>query len=270
MPRRLPGTAWFGAAVVLAYAVLSVVAPWLAPHAPDEVFVGGAFEPPSGDFWLGTDNLGRDVLSRVLYGGRTVLLLAGSASAISVAVGGVLGMTLGLRRGLVDLAVMRLLDIAMSVPPIIFALLLIGALGPSAPLIVAVVGLLFVPNVTRVMRAATLSVAGEDFILAARARGERRAAIVLRELLPNVAGALITEVSIRTGFAAIFISGLGFLGFGPPPPSPDWGIMINEGRSTIDASVWPVAVPAVCLALLVMSLNLFTDGVARAIDRTAR
>jgi peptide/nickel transport system permease protein len=210
------------------------------------------------------------VLSRVIYGGRTVLLMAGSATVISVAIGGGLGMLLGLRRDVVDQVVMRLIDIVMSVPPVIFALLLIGALGPSAPLIVLVVGVLYVPNVTRVMRAATLAVAGEDFILAAVARGESGLAIVLRELLPNVAGALVIEFSIRTGFAAIFISALGFLGFGPPPPSPDWGIMINEGRSTMDASLWPVLAPAACLALLVTSLNLFTDGVARAIDRAAR
>ena len=270
MARRLSRAAQVGAAIVVIYAVVSVAAPWLAPHLPDAVFVGGAFEPPSHDFWLGTDNLGRDVLSRVLYGGRAVLLMAGSATAISVAIGGTLGMLLGLRRGLLDQVLMRLLDVVMSVPPIIFALLLIGALGPSAPLIVVVVGLLYTPNVTRVMRAATLAVAVEDFILAARARGESGAAIVLRELLPNVAGALVIEFSVRTGFAAIFISGLGFLGFGAPPPTPDWGIMINEGRSTMDASIWPVAAPAACLALMVTSLNLFTDGVARAIDRAAR
>jgi peptide/nickel transport system permease protein len=270
MARRLSRTALFGAAVVVVYAALSIAAPWLAPHAPDEVFAGGAFEPPSGAFWFGTDSLGRDVLSRVLFGGRTVLLMAGSATAISVAIGGALGMLLGLRRGLADQVVMRLIDIVMSVPPIIFALLLIGALGPSALLIIVVVGLLFTPNVTRVMRAATLAVVGEDFVLAARARGESGAAIVLRELLPNVAGTLLIEFSIRTGFATIFISGLGFLGFGAPPPTPDWGVMINEGRSTMDASIWPVVAPAVCMALLVTSLNLFTDGVARVVDRAAR
>jgi peptide/nickel transport system permease protein len=125
------------------------------------------------------------------------------------------------------------------------------------------VGLLAVPNVSRVMRAATQSVADEDFIAAARARGETSLSIVLREILPNVAGTLIVEFSIRTGYAVLFIGGLGFLGFGAAPPAPDWGLMVNEGRGSIDASVWPVAAPAICMAVLVTAVNLFTDGIIR-------
>lgn len=261
--RRIPLGAFAAAIVLLAYVLIAALAPVLSPYSPTEIFVGSPFEPPSNLYLLGTDNLGRDVLSRVLYGSRTILLTAGSAAALSAIIGGFIGMLLGYRGGLVDEIAMRGLEIVMSIPSIIFALLIVGILGASAPLVAVTVGLLSVPNVTRVVRAATQSVVAEEFVLAARARGESSLSIVLREILPNVAGTLIVEFSIRTGYAILFIGGLGFLGFGAEPPTPDWGLMVNEGRGMIDASVWPVAAPAICMAVLVTAINLFTDGIIR-------
>ncbi len=261
--RRFPISAMVAGIVLLAYVTIAVFAPIISPYSPTDIFVGSPFEPPSSLYLLGTDNLGRDVLSRVIYGSRTILLMAGSAAGLSALIGGLLGMQLGYRGGLVDEIAMRILEIIMSIPSIIFALLIVGILGASAPLVTFTVGLLSVPNVTRVVRAATQSVVAEEFVTAARARGETSLSIVLREILPNVAGTLIVEFSIRTGYAILFIGGLGFLGFGAQPPTPDWGLMVNEGRGMIDASIWPVVSPAVCMAALVTAVNLFTDGIMR-------
>jgi peptide/nickel transport system permease protein len=260
---RVPLGAVVGGAILFAYITVAIFAPLLAPYSPTEIFIGSPFDPPNALTWLGTDNLGRDVLSRTIYGSRTILLMAGSAAAGAAILGGLTGMLLGYRGGLLDEAAMRLLEIVMSIPSIIFALLIIGTLGPGAVLVSVVVGLLYVPNVARVVRAATQGVAQDDFVAAARARGESSLAIVLREILPNVIGTLVVEFSIRTGYSILFIGGLGFLGFGAQPPTADWGLMVNEGRGTIDASAWPVLAPAISMAVLVTGVNLFSDGILR-------
>lgn len=260
---RLSLSAKAAGLVLLAYVAIAVLAPVLSLYPPNEIFVGSPFEPPSAAFLLGTDSLGRDVLSRTLHGSRTILLMGGAAALLSASIGGFIGMLLGYRGGIVDEGVMRLLEIIMSIPSIIFALLIVGSLGAGAPLVAVTVGLLSVPNVSRVVRAATQAVASEDFIAAARARGESSLSIALRELLPNVAGTLIVEFSIRTGYSILFIGSLGFLGFGAQPPTADWGLMVNEGRGTIDASIWPVVAPAAGMAVLVTAVNLFTDGINR-------
>jgi peptide/nickel transport system permease protein len=263
--RRLPASAYVAALVLLLYGLAAIFAFALAPFPPTQIFAGSPFDPPGSVHWFGTDALGRDVLSRVLYGGRTAFLMAGSAAAVTVATGGLFGLLLGYRGGLVDELAMRLLEVVASIPSIILALLIIGSLGTSAVVVAVTVGLLAAPSTTRVVRAATLAVASEDFVLAARARGESSFAIALRELLPNIAGTLLVEFSIRTGWAIIFIGGLAFLGFGAPPPTPDWGAMINEGRSTLDASIWPVVAPGIGIALLVTAVNVLTDGIARTL-----
>jgi peptide/nickel transport system permease protein len=272
LPRRIrlrvPLGAAIGSAILLVYVTVALFAPLLAPYSPTEIFIGSPFDPPNALTWLGTDNLGRDVLSRTLYGSRTILLMAGSAAAGAAILGGLLGMLLGTVGGWIDETAMRLLEIVMSIPSIIFALLIIGTLGPGAVLVTAVVGLLYVPNVARVVRAATQAVAQEDFVAAARARGEGSLSIVLREILPNVIGTLVVEFSIRTGYSILFIGGLGFLGFGAQPPTADWGLMVNEGRGTIDASAWPVLAPAIGMAVLVTGVNLFSDGILRLLGPT--
>jgi peptide/nickel transport system permease protein len=266
----LPWTGYVALSVLVVYAVVVAAAPLIATNSPTDVFVGGPFEPPSAALWLGTDGLGRDVASRFLYGGRTVLSTACGAAALATILGGAVGMVLGLRGGLIDEIGMRMLEIVMSIPSIIFALLVIGLAGSDRLTMILTVGLLTVPNVARVIRAATQSFVAEDFIAAARARGEGLLSIALRELLPNIAGTLLVEFSIRTGYAVLFIGGLGFLGFGTAPPAPDWGLMINEGRSSLDSAVWPVLAPALGIAVLVTSVNLFTDAVLRSITPAGR
>lgn len=262
--RRLPWTGWIAVFILSIYVAASLLTPAIAPYPPNEIYLGGAFDPPSVQFLLGTDGLGRDIFSRFLFGGTSILWSAMGASALSVILGGLIGIWLGFRGGLLDELAMRALEVAMSIPPIIFALLILGLAGSSPLLVVTVVGLLTVPNVSRVARVATLSLVEEDFIAAARARGESDMSIVLRELLPNVIGTLAVEFSIRTGFSLLFIAGLGFLGFGAQPPDPDWGQMINDGRGTISDSIWLVAAPSIAIAVLVTAVNLLTDALVRA------
>ncbi|QEN84880.1 ABC transporter permease [Labrys sp. KNU-23] len=260
---RLPWTGYFALVVLLGYVLVAFAAPLLAAHSPTDVFIAGPFEPPSAELWLGTDALGRDVASRFLYGGRTVLATAGGAAALATILGGLVGIFFGLRGGIVDEIAMRVLEIIMSIPSIVFALLIVGLAGSDRPTIILTVGLLSVPNVARVLRAATSAFVAEDFIAAAQARGEGMLSISIRELLPNVLGTLVVEFSIRTGFAVLFIGGLGFLGFGVAPPAPDWGLMINEGRSSLESAIWPVLAPALGMAVLVTSVNLLTDALMR-------
>ncbi len=265
--RTVPWTMWFAIAILFVYVAGSILAPLIAPYAPDEIFVGGPYEPLSSDYLLGTDGLGRDVFSRLLFGGTKVLWTAAGASAITVFFGACLGIWLGYHRGRTDEIIMRALEVIMSIPPIILSLLILGLFGASPWLVTAVVGVLSIPSATRVIRAATMVICEEDFIAAAKARGESEFSIARRELLPNVIGVVAVEFSIRTGFAALFIASLGFLGFGASPDAPDWGLMINEGRNSLDQSIWQVAAPATGIALLVVSINLLTDGLLRVFGR---
>ncbi len=263
----LPPAASLAAVVLIGYVAVALTGPLWAPYGPAEVLVGDPFEPPSLVHLFGTDNLGRDVFSRVVYGSRPVLAMAASSTGLAVILGGMIGLLLAYRRGWVDELGMRVIDILMSVPPLVLALLLISALGSSGVLVVLTVAFLFAPRVARIVRASTLAIVTEDYVTAAVTRGESAVGIALRELLPNVAGTLFVEFSIRTGYAIVFIGALGFLGFGAPPTAPEWGLMINEGYSNINASFWPVMAPAASMAVLVIAVNLFTEGLARRIGQ---
>lgn len=266
--RRVPLSARVAFFVLAAYGVVAAFAPLLAPFSPVEIFVGAPFDPPSLTHFLGTDAMGRDVFSRVLYGGRTAFSNAAAAAAITVVVGGFLGLMLGLVGGLIDEIGMRALEVIACIPSVILALLMLGSLGSAPVTVIVTVGLLAVTSTTRVVRGAALAFVAEDFILAARARGESTLSIALRELLPNISGTLLVEFSIRTAWAIILIGALAFLGFGTPPPTPDWGTMINEGRGALDASIWPVVAPGAGIVLLVLAVNVLTDGIARALGPT--
>ena len=263
----LPPVATIAALVLLIYAAVAVTGPLWAPYGPAEVLVGDPFEPPSLQHLFGTDNLGRDVFSRVVYGSRPVLAMAVSSTGLAVIIGGIIGLLLAYRRGWIDELAMRIIDIVMSVPPLVLALLLISALSADSVLVVLTVAFLFAPRVARIVRASTLAIVTEDYVTAAVTRGESALGIAMRELLPNVAGTVFVEFSIRTGYAIVFIGALGFLGFGAPPPAPEWGLMINEGYSNINASFWPVMAPAAAMAILVIAVNLFTEGLSRLIGQ---
>jgi peptide/nickel transport system permease protein len=193
---ELPPVAAIAAVVLLAYIAIAVTGPLWAPYGPAEVLVGDPFEAPSLDHLLGTDNLGRDVFSRVVYGSRPVLAMAAASTGLAVIIGAVLGLLLAYRRGWIDELAMRVIDILMSIPPLVLALLLISALGSNSVLVVLTVAFLFAPRVARIVRASTLAIVTEDYVTAAVTRGESALGIAIRELLPNVAGTVFVEFSI--------------------------------------------------------------------------
>jgi len=247
------------AAVIL----LALLGPFLAPASPTE-FVGIPFQAPSAAAWLGTDMLGRDVLSRVLCGGYKILGLSAAATLIGVLGGALLGLAAGYIKGTADEVIMRLLDVALAFPQTILALLFVSLIGPEAWLIVLVVAAIHAPQVARVARAASLRVAEEDFVRFAEAIGMSRGKIMVREIFPNIVNPLLVELGLRFTYSIALIAGLSFLGFGQQPPAADWGLMINENRIGLAANPWPVVVPILLIAILTIGTNLFTESVARA------
>ena len=241
-------------------AAVAILGPYVAPYSPTAL-VGLPLDSPSAEHLLGTDQLGRDVFSRVLNGGRSVLILATLAVIVTFIVGGPLGMLAGYRNGKLDAALSRIADVLMSIPPLILVLIFIFVVGSSNLTIVLLTGLVTAPRVFRIIRGATQSVAEQDFILAARARGERTGAIIGRELLPNVTGPLLTEAAIRLNFSIIFIATLNFLGLGVQPPSSDWGLMVSEGRVYLGQAPLISVTPALAIAILTIGINLVSDQI---------
>lgn len=271
--RRFPLGARIAALVLLVYVVVALTG-WLwAPYSPYEVSTGPPFAGASGAHWFGTDILGRDVFSRVVRGTGDVLYLALASTAIAVVIGGAIGLASGLVGGWIDELLMRLFETIISIPLLVLALLAIAAAGPqlsgSAILLIGVVVLVYAPRIARMARTVAVDLVTRDFVTVARARGESVWSIVWRELTPNAAGVLLVEFGVRAGYAPILISSLGFLGFGARPPSPEWGLMISENRAALVTAPLTVLAPAAALAILVISLNLVTDGIARVLGRTA-
>jgi peptide/nickel transport system permease protein len=231
----------------------------IAPYPPNDL-VGRALQPPSAMFLLGTDDLGRDVLSRVIWGARVVLVLAPIAVLLAEAVGALIGLFSGYVGGVVDEVVMRINDALISFPAILLYLLIIAALGPSRTNVVIAIAVGSVPGIARIVRGAVLDLRTRSFVLAARLRGERLWYMLLVELLPNARGPIVVDATLRIAYAAFAIGTLGFLGLGTPPPDPDWGGMVNQGVRWLSVSAWMTAVPAIALASLVIGLNLAADA----------
>jgi peptide/nickel transport system permease protein len=257
-------------AILAVHVIVAATGPLWAPYSPDRLLVDQPFASPSWHHLLGTDNFGRDVFSRLVYGERIMLALALISAGVAVLVGSGLGIVTAYLGGWIDEVIGRLNEIVLTVPPLIISLLVLGAVGSSYPLLVALVALFFAARVATVIRAATLDVVTEDFITTAKLRGESTLSIAARELFPNVLSAVLVEFSLRTGYAVLFIAGLSFLGFGASPPTPDWGLMINEGRSYISTAPWPVLGPSLALASLVIGLSLFTEGIGSKLGLTVK
>lgn len=254
------------AAVILGYLVVAITAPLWIPHDPFRIMVGPRLAPPSSTHLFGTDQVGRDVFSRVVWGSRPVLVLTVITTGLAVGIGTFIGILSAYWRGWFDVVVMRMTDVLVAIPPMIVALLVISALGNSTVVLVGCVASVFMIRTARIMRAAALAVVTEDYVTAAVLRGDSTVSIIFVEILPNVLGTAMVEFAVRAGFVIVFIGGLGFLGFGAPPPSPEWGVMINEGRGGILQAVWPVFGPALAMAVLVVALNVLTDGIARRLE----
>jgi len=254
-----------GAGIFAGIVLLAVVGPWIAPYSPTE-FVAPPYSSPSPPkMWLGSDYIGHDVLTRVLYGGRTVIVLALAATVIGLGLGVTLGLITGYARRWIDESVMRILDVVLAFPQIVLTLLFVSIIGPRLWLIVLMVGISHAPRIARVCRAATLEVAQRDFVHAAEALGVARTKIVFNEILPNVTSPLLVEFGLRLTYSIGLIAALSFLGFGLQPPAADWGLMINENRIGIVIQPWPVFVPVLLIGILTIGTNLIADGLGRAL-----
>lgn len=258
-----------GLALLVAHLLVALLAPVLAPYAPEAIDPDLAFTAPSLTHPAGTDQLGRDVFSRVLLGGRAALALALVSTTLAIAVGGFLGIALGYAGGLADELALRLVDAAQAIPGLLLFLSVVTVLGPQNLVLVVLLAFVNVPGILRVARAATLEQVGRDYVAAARARGESALAIVVQELYPNVRDVLLVEFAMRASWMILSLAALSFLGFGVSPPTPDWGLMVAENRSRMAVAPWATLVPAAAIATLVIGLNLAADALAKRLGLDA-
>jgi ABC-type dipeptide/oligopeptide/nickel transport system permease subunit len=258
-----------GLIITSAILLVIVVGPWLAPHSPEELAVGLPLSPPSDGLPLGTDQLGRDVFSRFLAGGRMVLLVPLVAVALSTLTGGLLGITAGYLGGRFDQIVARAFDVLLTLPPLLIALAIIAGFGSSATVLLLTVAAIFAPQVGRVARGAALAVVTADYVQAARARGERPLTIVIREIAPNIVGPLMSDLALRVTYGVIFVASLNFLGLGAQPPSSDWGLSVATNFGYIQVQPWATVAPAVGIAALSVGLNLMADSAIRYVTNDA-
>lgn len=255
---RAPLSAKFGLLIILLYVAVALLAPLLAPYGETQV-VGEGFAPWSGEFLLGTDNLGRDMFSRLVYGARNTLGIAFLTTTLAFLLGGLSGLVAAIKGGWVDQGLSRVVDILMAIPQLIFALLILSVVGTNATSLVLVIALLDSTRVFRLARAMAMTVVVQDFVEAARLRGEGLWWLVTREVLPNAAAPLIAEFGLRFCFVFLFISALSFLGLGIQPPTADWGSMVRDNAVLITFGDISPLLPALAVALITVSVNFVVD-----------
>jgi peptide/nickel transport system permease protein len=260
----------FGGAVLGVIALLAILGPWIAPYDPDAFSVRARLQPPSAAHWFGTDEFGRDALSRVLAGAHYSLAMGVGATAISLVIGVPLGLLAAFHRGWVEEAIMRGVDLMISIPPILLGLLILAVTEPGLLKTIIAVGLVYVPIMTRVTRSVALGLMAEEFVEAARARGEGAFHILAREILPNAWPPIIVETSLRITFAILLGSALSFLGLGPQPPASELGLMIAESRPFIEEAPWIGLAPGLCLCALLIAVNVVGEGLRDLLDPRLR
>jgi peptide/nickel transport system permease protein len=261
-----PRTLVLGGGITVAIAALAILGPALTPYNPTAFAVRLRLSPPSLTHWFGTDEFGRDVLSRVIAGAHYSLAMGLGAMLISLLLGVPLGLVAAFHRGVVEEAIMRSVDLLISIPPILLGLLILAVTPPTLWKTIAAIGLVYIPIMTRLTRSVALGLLQEDFVQAAHARGEGAISILAREILPNAWPPIIVECGLRVTFAILLGSSLSFLGLGPQPPSSEWGLMIAESRQFIDQAPWIGLAPGLCLCALLISVNLFGEGLREALD----
>lgn len=261
-----------GLSLVSFHIVLAIVSPAIIPYDFKAMDAQVILNGPTAAHWLGTDNLGRDVLSRTMLGGRQALMVTSISTVMAIAWGGMLGVLLGLIGGWLENIVMRLVDAFLSIPWILFLLLIVSVVGLGNAVLIPTLAFFYGIPVVRMSRAATHDVVALDFVTAARARGESRTTIVRKELLPNVLDVLLVEGAMRWSWMLLAFSSLSFLGFGVSPPAADWGLMISSARSFMAFAPWAVLAPVIALSTLIIGINLSADALAKAlgIDRAQR
>jgi peptide/nickel transport system permease protein len=256
--RSAPPTAWFGMIVIAAYVLISIFAPLVAPYGEAEI-VGDQYAPWSDQFLLGTDQLGRDMLSRLIYGARNTIGIAVLTTALSFTIGGTLGLLAAVLGGWTDQLLARLVDVLMAIPQLIFALVLLLIFGPSVSNLILIIAVLDSTRVFRLTRAVAMNVVVQDFVEAARLQGEKLGWIMGREVLPNILPPLVAEFGLRFCFVFLTIAALSFLGLGIQPPTADWGSMVRENATLINYGDITPLLPAGAIALLTVAVNFVVD-----------
>ena len=253
-----------GAAIGLFFTALflfvAIFAPWVAPYGKAQI-VGGVWEPMSAQYWLGTDNLGRDLLSRMIYGARTTVFIAAMATALSFSLGAILGFTAAVVGGWFDTLMSRFVDLLMAIPTLIFGLVVLSVLPSTVVTLILVMGILDSTRVYRLSRAVAVDINVMDYVEAAKLRGEGKGWIIFREILPNALSPLVSELGLRFIYAVLFLSALSFLGLGVQPPEADWGGMVKENKEGIVFGIPAALIPAAAIAALAISVNLVADWV---------
>jgi peptide/nickel transport system permease protein len=268
LPRRLLRTPQgvLGLVILLALAIVCVFGPAIAPADPEAMNVLGRFRPPGGQFLLGSDEFGRDTLSRLLVGARGTIPLAVAATLIGTLTGAVIGTLSAYLGGRWDEAIMRTNDAVLAIPGLLLALLVANALGKGSLNAMLAIAVAFAPGMARVTRSVALTVRRQDYVSAAIARGEGVSWIVLREMMPNVAAPVVIETTIRVAFAVMLFATLSFLGLGAQPPASEWGLMVAQARAYLHQAPWMIVVPGIAIALSAIGFNLLGDGLRDALN----
>jgi peptide/nickel transport system permease protein len=260
------GTFLVGLVIVLFWVFCAIFGPLIVPYDPYADDLLNALLPPSAEHWFGTDQLGRDVFSRVIVGARDILTVAPLATLLSTTAGTALGLAMGYFRGVVDEALSRIVDAVLALPTVIVALLALVALGPSSGTVIVVIGLTFAPIIARTVRAGVLAERELDYVAAAQLRREGAFHVMFVEILPNVLPPILVETTVRLGYAIFAVATLSFIGFGIQPPSPDWGLSISSNYGLIGAGYWwTVLFDGMSIASLVVAVNLVADGIQGAL-----
>ncbi|MEP2919335.1 ABC transporter permease [Sulfitobacter sp.] len=257
---RIPPAALLGLFFTTVFFLCAVFAPFIAPYGMAEV-VGDVWEPSSSEFLLGTDSIGRDLLSRMIWGGRTTIFIATAATILSFATGSILGFFAAVSGGWVDQVLSRFIDLIMSIPALIFALVVLSVLPTTIVTLIVLMGLLDSTRVFRLARAVAVDITVMDYVEAARLRGEKIGWIIFRETLPNALSPLVAEMGLRFIFMVLFVSTLSFLGLGVQPPQADWGGIVKENKEGINYGIQAALYPAYAIAILCISINLVADWV---------
>jgi ABC-type dipeptide/oligopeptide/nickel transport system permease subunit len=263
-------TAVAALATLLLFAAIAIAAPLLVPYDPFEVFPDQSLQPPGSAHWMGTDLLGRDIFSRVIYGGRVSLLIGFVSVSISAAVGVVMGLLAGFYGGLLDNLVMRVIDILMAFPGILLALTIVALLGPGLVNVMIAVGIGGIANYARLVRASVLSIKEEMYVEAARSIGVRDRRIIFRHVLPNALPPVLVLASMSYGWALLSAAGLSFLGLGATPPMAEWGAMLSDGRALMWDAPWTAIFPGVAILCVVLAANLLGDALRDILDPRLR
>jgi peptide/nickel transport system permease protein len=255
-----------GLALVGLILLVVILGPWIAPYDPESLAPLQRYKPPSALFWLGTDQYGRDILSRLLHGARATVVMAVFATALGTLAGAVIGTISAFLGGRSDEAIMRTVDAVMAIPSLLLALLIVNLLGKSSWNALLAIAIAFTPGMARVTRSVALAVRKQDYVNAAIARGESARFIVWREMLPNVVAPIIVEMTIRVAFAVMLFATLSFLGLGAQPPASEWGLMVAEARRFMHLSPWMILWPSLAVAFVAIGFNLLGDGLRDALN----